>query len=234
VTRVRAWTGSRWSDVKVWTGTQWKSYVDYVYGAAVYSYDMNSGAQGWVQEYAAGGETPALNWSNVHLYCNDFSGSAYSNTQYLRLRGNWVVKLRPGDTMHMNASLLVQHISGYAGDGGNFTCYISYKQTGGYDAGISGTLPLGAGWFGWATIDTRSHSSGGFVVPGVVGDPPVEITIYYIEVGCNIANGAVGPFGTYRFFCDWAQLIDQNGNLLVKLTADAIPNLKAWNGSAWV
>jgi len=31
-----------------------------------------------------------------------------------------------------------------------------------------------------------------------------------------------------------AQLIDQNGNLLMKLTADAVPNLKVWNGSAWV
>jgi hypothetical protein len=219
--------------VKVWTGSAWRSYVDYVYGAAVYSYDMNAGAQGWVQSYGADPEVPALNWSNVHLYCPDHGNNAYATAQQLRYRGIGTIKLRPGDTMHMQASLLIQHISGSAGDGGNFKCYVSFKQTGGYDTGISGNIPLGAGWFGWATIDTRSHGAG-YTVPGVAGDPPVEITIYYIEVSNNMNTGAVGPFGTFRFFCDWAQLIDQNGNLLMKLTADAVPNLKVWNGSAWV
>jgi hypothetical protein len=219
--------------VSVWTGTAWKSFVDYVYGANLYAYDCNAGANGWVQAYGAGAESPVLNWNNIHIYANDFGNNSYGTSQYMRRHLNETVKVRPGDTMHLQASLLIQHISGDVGTGGNFRCYVEYKQTGGYDAYISGHIPLGQGWFGWATIDTRSHGSG-WVVPGVAGDPPVEVLIYNIELACDMATGALGPFGNFRFFCDWVQIIDQNGNVLKKLTADAIPNLKVWNGSAWV
>jgi hypothetical protein len=230
--RVMAWTGSRWADAKVWTGSAWKSFVPDVYGANVYTYDMNSGPQGWVQELGAGGETPALNWSNIHLYGNDFSSSAYGTGMQLRRRFTDSVSLAPGTTVHIQASLLLQRLSGTAGTGTKYYATVNFG-TGLYDPVTSASLDLGAGWTGWATIDSRSHSSSPYVVPENGGNP-TTLTLNMIEVECVVACPIGGPYGQHRFFCDWVNLIDQNGNLLKKLTASRVPNLRAWDGSAWV
>lgn len=230
--RMMAWTGSAWKDAKVWTGSQWKSYTPDVYGAVAYAYDMNSGANGWVQEYGAGGETPALNWANVHLYGNDFPNNAYGTAMQLRAKPGTVMKLRPGDTVHVQASLLVQHISGAVGEGGTFRAGCTFGD-GLYATEVAGAIELGVGWFGWATVDTRSHGTG-YTVPANGGNPYEMPPLNEMEVSCYIRGPALGGAGTYRFFCDWYQLIDQNGNLLYRHTANAIHVVRAWNGSAWV
>jgi hypothetical protein len=231
VARVMAWTGSRWSDVSVWTGSAWKHYVHDKFDANVYAYDMNSGANGWVQEYGAGGETPANNWSNVHIYGNDFGNNAYGTSMQLRRKLTDSLSLRPGDTVHVQASLLIQKLAGSQDEGGTFRASVEFG-TGLGDPTAAVALSLTPGWYGWATLDSRSGGTG-YTVPDN-GGKPYPVTLTECEVSCSMAGPAVGSNGTYRFFCDWYQLIDQNGNLLKRLTANRVPVLSAWDGSAWV
>jgi len=234
VVRMRAWTGSKWADAKVWTGSQWKSYTPDQYAALVYSYDMNSGANGWVQEYGANGELPIKNWNNIHLYGDDFSSNTYGTAMQLRRGGGiGAMKLRPGDTVHVQASVLVQHISGDIGLGGSLRADLEFGD-GLYSTNVSASIQTATGWTGWATLDSRTQGTG-YTVPENGGKPYQMDALNVLEVSCSrTAPGALGPFGQFRFFVDWFNVIDQNGTLLYRHTADAVHVVRAWNGSAWV
>ena len=238
MTRLRVWTGSRWSDVSVWTGTQWKSYVDYVYGADAYVEEFYGGLNGWTGSgYAQSGGYDVLwsSWENsvayVDQYCAPYGLDAKIYRQWAA--NEYVFEAPPSTEIRAQVAVWTSMISGDANEAVTraLEFYAEVVDSGGYVQRMSGaaTHPVG-GTNGWvihtSTVNYTTPANGG---------KPVRLYMDEFYVRFNGGGNALPTNPAYmRLHLAWARLIGPDGNPLKRKTADAIEPIKVWNGSAWV
>jgi hypothetical protein len=234
MTRLKAWTGSRWSDVMVWTGTAWKGYTDYVYGANAFEdyMDTNTAWEGSGNSPDANSYMPV--YAGWGWYC-DYRAAPYGLN--VKIFKNWAAdvigfEVPPNTEIRAQASVWVAHLSGDANeqDKRELTLRAEIVTPGGYVQYLTFATTLApTGNGGWVAYATTTN----WTTPA--GDKPTYVYLRHFWVGYDGGGLAAPPNPpTMRLHVDWARLIGPDGNPLRKKTADAIHGIKAWNGSAWV
>jgi hypothetical protein len=233
MTRLRVWTGSRWSDVQVWTGTQWKGYVDYVYGANAWEDYMDTNTAWTGSGYGDPGFSPI--YAGWGWYC-DYRAASYGLD--VKIYKEWAAdvvgfEVPPNTEIRGQASIWVAHLSGDANeqDTRELSMSVEIVTPGGYVQYLSMATVLApsgnGGWVAYATTTNWTSPDN--------GGKPTYVYLRRFFIRYNGGGLAVPPNPpTMRLHVDWARLIGPDGNPLKKKTADAIHNIKVWNGSAWV
>jgi hypothetical protein len=235
--RVLAWDGAQWRDARIWDGSQWRSYSPPVYGANAFREDFSNGNYpGWWGDGYSG--RTLQNWNDYHCYV-DGDSTVYSSLDMTISRDNSTTPVfasfqaAPGTTIRAQASVLIQHIAGSALPGNgklDLSATVTVPELSLYASYLtSGQILTGTAGWGWGTPTTNEYS-----LPARMSNKPYTVEISGFSVNYWPETGAVGPYGTFRMFLDWARLIDQNGNDLLKLTTSAVEPLRVWNGTAWV
>lgn len=240
--RVRAWNGSAWADTRVWDGSSWRAYVPPVYGANVYVENMSGIPAGWVGDGYSG--RTIQNWGNIHVYV-DGDSTAYGSLDMELMLENYTenvgilggpVYIKPGTTVKVMASVLIQHIAGTQPPYNHrltLDCAMSSPSASNTygQANPSQDVFVGSAGWGWGTLITDTDN---LVIP-VTAKEPAPFYLQRLKVRYFPESDAVGGNqGTYRLFIDWIQLVDQNNSPLTKMTTPAVEPLRVWNGTAWV
>jgi hypothetical protein len=238
VTRLRVWTGSRWSDVSVWNGSAWKSYVDYVYGADAYIEEFYGGLNGWTGSgYELNSSYPVLHstWENsvayVDQYCAPYGLDAKIYRQWAA--NEYVFEAPPGTEIRAQCAVWTSLVSGdpYEATNRELSFYCEVVDAGGYVQRMSMDAvvhPVG-GTNGWVVYTTTTN----YTTPA--GAAPVRLYMdeFYVRFYGG-GNALPSNPATMRLHVAWARLIGPDGNPLKRKTADAIHAIKVWNGTAWV
>lgn len=231
MTRLRAWTGSRWSDVSVWDGTRWKGYEPPVYGAPALEYGFNGGNDGWTSDPCGDGVQMTQVWhGNGHIYIGG-TYAIYDDANHQITGQSIKFSVAPGGTIRAQAHVWMQLATDGNGYGGSMAVGAYFTGPTGYaeSCSMNTSVSFEKGGWGWGWITTDLPLS----VPA--GDSPVEYTFTGALVQASFAGDIMGsPWPTYNFWLDHFRLIDQNGNLLMKMTSPPTYPIKVWSGSAWV
>jgi hypothetical protein len=238
--RVKAWNGSAWADTKIWDGSAWRSYVPPVYGAQAYVENMSGIPAGWVGDGYSG--YTIQNWGNIHVYV-DGRSTEYSSLDMELLREEYTenvgilggpIYIQPGTTVKVQASVLIQLIEGGAtGENCDLFLDCSMKSTQASNtygqANPKLNIQVGSGGWGWGVLTTDTDN---LVIPANAKEP-ADFVLSRLKVG-YYPRSTTGVYSLYRLFIDWIQLVDQNNNVLMKMTTPAVEPIKVWNGTAWV
>jgi hypothetical protein len=237
MTRLRVWTGSKWSDVKVWTGTQWKGFIDYVYGSQAYVDDMNAlglwDGSGYGRD--VGYKPIWSSWEGGVIYC-DYDSAPYGLD--VKIFHNWAdpyhaFEAPPSTEIRVQAQVWVSIVSG---DGNeqqtrSLTVKAELVDPQGSVQYLSGEWILAhAGTGGWVTYTSTTNWS----TPANSGHP-TALGLRHAWVGYDGGGLATPPNPpTVRLHVNWIRLIGPDGQPLKKKTADAVHGIRVWNGTSWV